>query len=68
MQKSFCDRCGDEIPRDDGELTKFKVTIECEEEDHHGDLESTLEVEAELCGGCVGVVKKALVEVGLKVL
>lgn len=53
MQKTFCDGCGKEIPANTkGVLTKWKITVEREEETADGNISTTGEIAAEVCGIC----------------
>jgi hypothetical protein len=65
MQKTFCDRCGSEIKTEDGELSKFSLTLALVTEQHDGDIDETDQVKQELCFDCAGIVKLALKHTGI---
>lgn len=66
-ERTFCDRCGDEIVPVKGERTQWKLTLVKEEHELEGGAISTTdEIEKDLCDGCTRVVKKILAEAKVK--
>lgn len=58
-QKTFCDKCGSEIPRKKLHLVKHEIVLTRVDEDQLGNLDSDDTLRAELCAGCraqIGVI------------
>lgn len=66
MQRTYCDRCREEIVRTRSHLVKHDLEITCVDEDAEGNLDSTTTLKLEMCAACRALVGHAIDESLLK--